>query len=83
MAPQSKVEPKDVLARMGWVGEAEGSASPAEWQAAARQIFGALETAVRQLESSGLCRGCGKPLGAYCLECAWPHRRRRERRPDT
>jgi hypothetical protein len=77
-----RAEPKQVLEALRWVGEIQpdADAQSAEWQQAAVRLFDALQTALAKLDAAGVCRGCGKPLGAYCLECAWPNKRRSERR---
>jgi hypothetical protein len=73
--------PRRVLAKLAWVRTGSGEMPDAglDWQTAAAELFNALDEALGQLDAAGLCRGCGKPLGSYCLECAWPHKRRSER----
>jgi hypothetical protein len=80
MSTKTTPDPKDVLARLQWVkvGDPESSATPADWQAVAGELYEALDAAARQLESMALCRQCGEPLGLYCVKCAWPSRRRRK-----
>jgi len=85
MSAETFKDPRGVLEKLGWVRT--GSSEPPDarledWQAAAAELFEALDAALGQLDAAGLCRGCGKPLGSYCLECAWPHKRRSERRSD-
>ncbi len=85
MSAHTAQDARAVLSRLAWVrsGEAPARTDQRDWQAAAQELFDTLGMALGQLEAAGLCRGCGKPLGAYCLECAWPHKRRSERRQDS
>jgi hypothetical protein len=78
-------DPKEVLARLHWLkaGDPELIAVPADWQAATIELYDALDATFKRLEAAGLCRGCGKPLGSYCVQCAWPHRKSRERQTDA
>jgi hypothetical protein len=82
MSAKTTPDPTEVLARLRWVqaGKAELSAVPTDWQAVAEELYMALEAAHKQLEAAGLCRQCGEPLGLFCVQCAWPSRRRRERK---
>jgi hypothetical protein len=83
MSAKTTPDPKEVLARLNWVkdGDPELPAAPADWQAVATELYDALDAARKQLEMAGLCHKCGEPLGLYCVQCAWPSRRRRERKP--
>ncbi len=85
MSVDSAQDPSEVLGRLAWVrNDAAGAfQAPPDWQSAAEDLFDALSVALAKLESAGLCLGCGKPVGAYCLECAWPHKRRSERRQNS
>ena len=82
MSTKTTPDPKQVLERLHWVraGDLELSAAPTDWQVVAGELYDALDTALEQLEVTGLCRQCGEPLGLYCVRCAWPSRRRRERK---
>jgi hypothetical protein len=82
MSSRTTPDPKEVLARLIWVksGGPELSTAPADWQSVAGELYDALDTTVKQLEMAGLCHKCGEPLGLYCVRCAWPSRRRRERK---
>ena len=84
MSAKTMPDPTQVPARLDWVkgGDSESSAAPTEWQDAAGELYDALDTTLKQLEAAGLCRQCGRPLGSYCMQCAWPSRRRRERQAD-
>ena len=85
MSTTTEPDPKQALARLHWVkaGYPELSAVPADWQAAAVELYDALAAPLKRLEAAGLCRRCGKSLGSYCIQCAWPHRRSRERQTDA
>ncbi len=85
MSATTAPDPKDVLARLHWVkaGSPELFAAPTEWRAAAAELYDALEATFTRLKAAGLCRGCGRPLGSYCAQCAWPHKRSRERQADA
>jgi hypothetical protein len=85
MSAKTTSDPSEVLARMQWVkaGDPELSAVPTDWQAVVVQLYDALDASVKQLEAAGLCRQCGEPLGLYCVQCAWPSRRRRGRKRDA
>jgi hypothetical protein len=82
MSALTTPDTKEVMARLQWVkdGAQESSAALADWQAAAGELYDALDTTLKQLEEAGLCHKCGEPLGLYCVRCAWPSRRRRERK---
>jgi hypothetical protein len=85
MSAEPTPDPKEVLARLHWV-KADDPASitvPSDWQAVAAELYGALDATLKRLEAAGLCRGCGRPLGSYCVQCAWPHRRSHERQTDA
>jgi len=77
--------PKEVLARLHWVkaGDSELSAVAEDWQAVALKLYDALNATFQERELAGLCRGGGRPLGSYCVQCAWPHRRSHERHSDA
>jgi hypothetical protein len=85
MSAKTTPDPKEVLERLHWVkaGDPEQSGVPTDWQAAAVELYDALDVTSRRLEAAGLCRQCGRPLGSYCMQCAWPSRRRRERQTDS
>jgi len=80
MSSEPSENPRRVLEKLAWVRNGIGQPPDAglDWQRAAAELFDALDRALGQLDAAGLCRGCGKPLGTYCLECAWPHKRRGE-----
>jgi len=82
MSTKTELDPKEVLARLQWIkaGEPELSADSADWQAVAGELYDALDASLKQLEMAGLCHKCGEPLGLYCVRCAWPSRRQRERK---
>jgi hypothetical protein len=82
MSTETTPDPKEVLARLHWVKARapEFSVAPVDWQAAAAELHDALDTSLKQLEMAGLCHKCGEPLGLYCVRCAWPGRRRHERK---
>ena len=82
MSAKTTPDAKEVLARLHWVkaGDPESSAVPTDWQAAAEELYDALDATLKQLETAGLCRQCGEPLGLYCVRCAWPSKRQRERK---
>jgi hypothetical protein len=82
MSTKTTPDPKEVLSRLNWVkaGDPKLSAAPPDWQAVAGELYDALDTTLKQLEAAGLCRQCGESLGLYCVQCAWPSRRRRERK---
>lgn len=84
MSAELAQELRVVHTRLAWVGSDDGPADidRQDWQAAAGELYDALGAALNGLEAARLCRGCGKPLGSYCLECAWPHKRRSERRRE-
>jgi len=81
MSATTRPDPKEVLARLHWVkaSDPELSPDPVDWRAATVDLYDALDATLKRLEAGGLCRGCGKPIGSYCVQCAWPHRRSRER----
>lgn len=85
MSATTEPDPREVLARLHWVkaGGPELCAVPADWQAVAVVLYDALDATLKRLETAGRCRGCGRPLGSYCVQCAWPHKRKRERQTDT
>ena len=85
MSAKTTPDPEEVLARLHWVksGSPESSAVPTDWQAVAEELYDALDATLKQLEVAGLCRQCGEPLGLYCVQCAWPSRRRRKRKSDA
>jgi ribosomal protein S12 methylthiotransferase accessory factor YcaO len=85
MSAKTTPDPKEVLERLHWVkaGHPESFAVPTDWQAAAVELYDALDATIERLEAAGLCRRCGRPLGSYCVQCAWPSRRRRERQTDA
>jgi hypothetical protein len=85
MSAKTTLDPKEVLERLHWVKAAhpELSAVPTDWQAVAVELYDALDATLKRLEAAGLCRRCGRPLGSYCVQCAWPSRRRRERQTDA
>jgi hypothetical protein len=82
MSAKTTLDPRQVLTRLHWVkaGDPDLSAAPRDWQAVAGELYDALDASLKQLEAAGLCRQCGEPLGLYCVQCAWPSRRRRERK---
>ncbi len=82
MSTRTTPDPKEVLARLNWLkaGYSETSSAPADWHAVASELYDALDATLAELEAAGLCRQCGEPLGLYCVRCAWPSRRRRERK---
>jgi len=84
MSAKSTPEPKEVLARLHWVkaGNPELFVVPKDCQAVAVELYAALDATLMRLEAAGLCRGCGRPLGSYCLQCAWPHKRTHQRQTD-
>lgn len=81
MSSTTSEDPRRVLEMLAWVRTGSDDKPDTErgWQEAAGKLYAALDTALSQLAAAGLCRGCGKPLGSYCLECAWPHKRRTAR----
>ena len=81
MSVKPSQDRRRVLEKLVWVrtGSSDRPAVELDWQTAAKELFDALDEALNQLDAAGLCRGCGKPVGSYCLECAWPHKRRSER----
>jgi len=85
MSSEPSENPRGVLEKLAWVRNEIGKSPDAvlDWQTAAGELFDALDQALGRLDAAGMCRGCGKPLGAYCLECAWPHKRLRERLRKT
>ena len=85
MSDKTTLDLKEVLERLHWVkvGDPEQSGVPTDWRAAAVELYDALDATLMRLEAAGLCRQCGRPLGAYCVQCAWPSRRRRERQTDA
>jgi hypothetical protein len=85
MSAKTMPDPKEVLARLHWVkaGDPELSAVPTDWQAVSVELYDALDVTLKQLEAAGLCRRCGDPLGLYCVQCAWPSRRRRGRKSEA
>jgi hypothetical protein len=84
MSAKPTPDPKEVQARLHWVkaGSPELSVVPEEWRAVAVELYDALDLALTQLEAAGKCRKCGKPIGSYCLPCAWPHRRSQKGQTD-
>jgi hypothetical protein len=85
MSAKPTPDPKEVLARLHWV-KADDPALitvPSDWQAVAAELYSALDATLKRLEAAGLCRGCGRPLGSYCVQCAWPHSRSHERPSDA
>jgi len=85
MSVKPTPDPKEVLARLHWVkvGSPELSVFPREWSAAAVELYDSLDAALAQLEAAGKCRKCGRPIGSYCLQCAWPHRRGQKGQADA
>ena len=82
MSVESARDLQEVYARLMWIESGASSAGldRQDWQAAAVTLHAALGEALDHLKAAGFCRDCGKPLGAYCIECAWPHKRRDDRR---
>jgi hypothetical protein len=85
MSAKNTPDPEEVLERLHGVkvGDPEKSGVPTDWQAVAVELYDALDATLKRLEAAGLCRQCGRPLGSYCMQCAWPSRRRRERQTDA
>jgi hypothetical protein len=77
-------DPKGVLARLHWVkaGNPDLFTVPTDCQAVAVELYDTLDATLKRLEAAGQCRGCGRPIGSYCIQCAWPHKRTRERQTD-
>jgi hypothetical protein len=84
LSDKTTLDPKEVLERLHWVkaGGPELSTVPTDWQTVAVELYDALDATIKRLEAAGLCHQCGRPLGSYCVQCAWPSRRRRERQTD-
>jgi hypothetical protein len=78
MSAHSSARPQEILDRLRWVADGSGEQvdPPVDWRDAAGELYAALESCLGTLEAAGKCRQCGKPLGAYCIECAWPHKRK-------
>jgi hypothetical protein len=85
MSGKTTPDPEEVLERLHWVnaGSPESSVVPTDWRAAAAELYDTLDATLKRLAAAGLCRQCGRPLGSYCMQCAWPSRRRRERQTDA
>lgn len=85
MSAMSTPDPKQVLARLKWVkaGRPGEDADPVNWKNAAEELFDTLETTCERLDAAGLCRKCGRPLGSYCVQCAWPSGRHQRGQNDN
>jgi len=85
MSAKPTPDPKEMLLRLHWVkaGSPDLSVVPKEWQAVAAELYDALDATLAQLEAAGRCRKCGRPIGSYCLQCAWPHRRNQKGQNDA
>lgn len=81
MSEKTHPDLQAVLSRYQWLG-ADPAAEPVkdpDWPAIAQQLFQALEASIQTQQAEGLCRACGRALGSYCVQCAWPHRRKKDR----
>ena len=87
MSDKPTPDPKAVLEKYRHPAECRNAEQPEEFghkaesdeaEDAALELWNALDATLKQLEAAVLCRKCGRPLGSYCVQCAWPHRRSRD-----